>query len=358
MKKQEKSLLCLARNKTILPTLVATAILSAYGCSGSSDGSTAPTDPTCSDNQTLVDGECVDNEPTEPTTYSQSDLVSYLLSDSTSVELATDSQGIAVDSFSYQTTEDATLRGYALIPKTSEDDIVASLDDSGNQVLSPYTAHILLVDEATYSGLDLTLADINQVQTQNADGINTFITASGVVAVYPLPSEEMSEEKFTQEKETLESIFSNNIALDAGLNLFAYGNSGYRRPGGTVAEMPGTIEQASISGGYGLGAEIDTTQILVYYQNGGDAEERILLGDHYNMDGNNIKLHEWTEDNLDDLFKFENLNNGIYNLFMNGTNDSGENVLVYVGTLDKDSNCSDGNYQVDPNDEGPTYSCQ
>ena len=118
--------------------------------------------------------------------------------------------------------------------------------------------------------------------------------------------------------------------------------------------MPGTIEEANISGGYGLGAEIDTTQILVYYQNGGDAEERILLGDHYNMDGNNIKLHEWTGDNLDDLFKFENLNNGIYNLFMNATNSSGKNVLIYVGTLDKDSNCPNGLYQPDPNNE---FSC-
>ena len=172
----------------------------------------------------------------------------------------------------------------------------------------------------------------------------------------------MSEEKFTQEKETLESIFSNNIALDAGLNLFAYGDNGDRRPGGTIAEMPGTIEEANISGGYGLGAEIDTTQILVYYQNGGDAEERILLGDHYSMNGNSIELHKFDEDGetFDEqgMFKVEDLNNGIYNLFMNGTNDSGENVLVYVGTLDKDSNCSDGNYQVDPNDEGPTYSCQ
>ena len=90
---------------------------------------------------------------------------------------------------------------------------------------------MLLVDEATYSGLDLTLADINQVQTQSAYGINTFITASGVVAVFSLPSEEMSEEEFTQEKEALESIFSNNVALNTGLNLFAYGGYlGYRRP--------------------------------------------------------------------------------------------------------------------------------
>ena len=45
MKKQEKSLPCLARSRAILPTLAALAILSAYGCGGSSsDDGTDPVD--------------------------------------------------------------------------------------------------------------------------------------------------------------------------------------------------------------------------------------------------------------------------------------------------------------------------
>ena len=352
----------------VLP-IVAATVFSLYGCGGGGGGGSSsnnnnggdPVDPTCTDNQTLVNGECVDNEPIEPTTYSQSDLISYLSNDSTNVELATDSQGLVVDSFSYETTSGATLMGYALIPRTNQDEILASLDGSGTQVLNPYTSHVLAVDEQTYSGLDLTLKDTNQVQTQDSNNINTFLTQSGVVGVYSMPSEEMTEEEFTNQKEAIESILNNNVVLSTGLNLFAYGDNGDRRPIGHSGEMPGTIEHTDISGGYTLGANIDTTQILVYNQDGIDTNERILLGDHYSIDGNSIKLHEYEQGTgtftEQGMFKFENLNNGIYNLFMNGTNKNGENVLVYVGTLDKDSNCFDGLYQVDPNDEGPTYDC-
>ena len=365
MIKDIKSNLYVNINTKVLP-IVAATVFSLYGCGGGGSSSSNnnnggdPVDPTCTDNQTLVNGECVDNSGQ---TYSQSDLISYLSNDSTNVELATDSQGLVVDSFSYETTGGATLMGYALIPKTNQDDITASLDGSGVQVLNPYTSHVLAVDEQTYSGLDLTLKDTNQVQTQDSNNINTFLTQSGVVGVYSLPSQEMTEEEFTEQKEALESILNNNVALSTGLNLFAYGDNGYRRPiGFSNAEMPGTIEHTDISGGYGLGANIDTTQILVYNQSGADTNERILLGDHYSIDGNSIKLHEYEQGTgtftEQGMFKFENLNNGIYNLFMNGTNSSGENVLVYVGTLDKDSNCSNGNYQVDPNDEGPDYDCQ
>ena len=341
-------------NTKVLP-IVAATVFSLYGCGGGGGSSSSnnnnggdPVDPTCTDNQTLVNGECVDNSGQ---TYSQSDLISYLSNDSTNVELATDSQGLVVDSFSYETTGGATLMGYALIPKTNQDDIVASLDGSGVQVLNPYTSHVLAVDEQTYSGLDLALKDINQVQTQDSNNINTFLTQSGVVGVYSMPSEEMTEEEFTNQKEALESILNNNVALSTGLNLFAYGNTGYRR----VAEgqMPGTIESTDISGGYGLGANIDTTQILIYNQNGDDTGERILLGDHYIMNGNNIEFPEWNGVDTEGLFRVQDINNGIYNLFM-----SGENVLVYVGTLDKDSNCPNGTYLANPNDEGPIYDCQ
>ena len=112
MKKQEKSLPCLARSRAILPTLAALAILSAYGCgSSSSDDGTDPVDQAsqnCAAGTITVNGvtfsyDAFNHEETQNVASTQEG--DYENTTSTDTLLCDDGSVSSQGDFSQETTE-------------------------------------------------------------------------------------------------------------------------------------------------------------------------------------------------------------------------------------------------------------
>ena len=112
MKKQEKSLPCLARSRAILPTLAALAILSAYGCGGSSsDDGTDPVDQAsqnCAAGTITVNGvtfsyDAFNHEETQNVASTQEG--DYENTTSTDTLLCDDGSVSSQGDFSQETTE-------------------------------------------------------------------------------------------------------------------------------------------------------------------------------------------------------------------------------------------------------------
>ena len=112
MKKQEKSLPCLARSRAILPTLAALAILSAYGCGGSSsDDGTDPVDQasqncaagTITVNDVTFSYDAFNHEETQDVASTQEG--DYENTTSTDTLLCDDGSVSSQGNFSQETTE-------------------------------------------------------------------------------------------------------------------------------------------------------------------------------------------------------------------------------------------------------------
>ena len=285
-------------------------------------------------------------------TYNQQQFIDFVLSNGERGTFILDSSGNLVSDFSHPTNDgNGDITGYAFVPKATEQ--IADYVD-GVRVIDPYSMNVLAT---TNQDANTSFDNLKDVSVDVDDGVNNYVSPNGTIGAYIIPNEIVGDDNLNSEFSKLENLL-NGMASSNRLSLFAYGSDiGYRRPiGEPTAEMPGTVENKYVSTGENsLGLELDKSQILIYTQEGVNTGE-VITDEFYTTNNREIKFHEWTGDNLDQMFNVVNLPNGEYNLFMKGISNE-EDVLLYIGSLAKDPMCNEGLYLVDPNDEGPTYDC-
>ena len=170
----------------------------------------------------------------------------------------------------------------------------------------------------------------NMTNTTNSKVIKN---PNGTMNIVCIPYNNQTQEQL--EKILDKANIEGKTIISNDLNLFANGSNGNRRPIGEVeTEMPGTIEELNFYG------ESPNGEIFLTNTSGQVQTDRIS-SQYFTNNNGKLEMIPWTGGlDFSNLFKLQNISNGIYTTHMkiNG-------ISTPIGTLDKDSNCPDKTYQ-------------